>query len=368
MRRLVALLVIALLGATAYGLSNASSGISVNGTTVSNSTMRAELTAISSNATLGCYLAALDPVTYGAGAGDSVRAADAATWANLRIEGVAIVQYAKTSLKYHPTAAALASAKTSLESELAGAAAERAASDPADRCSATPTEALKEMPAEMRTFEIAAQAASLDLVRKLNTTVPLTLSSMNKYYASHTASYETICISVAVVTPTQLSAFSSAQKEGATIAELAKEFSEDPSSTKGGAFGCFGPTSSSFSGVRSDTTSTPLNTFPTTPEYITYNNQTAALFVAPTKRTVTPFAQAESAVASDLADNNASAADSEKEKILYYSAISVDPAFGRWGLNTTGPEVFAPATPAAVNVGSASTVSALSTASSVDYK
>ena len=46
MRRLIALLVIAVLGATLYGLYNNSSGISVNGTTVSSTTVRAELAAI----------------------------------------------------------------------------------------------------------------------------------------------------------------------------------------------------------------------------------------------------------------------------------------------------------------------------------
>ncbi len=91
------------------------------------------------------------------------------------------------------------------------------------------------------------------------------------------------------------------------------------------------------SGVRSASISTPLNTFPKTPEYINYNNAEAALFVAPTKRTVTPFAKAESAVLTDIQSANASAANTEKESILYYSAISVDPAFGRWGLGSSGP-------------------------------
>ena len=93
-------------------------------------------------------------------------------------------------------------------------------------------------------------------------------------------------------------------------------------------------------------------------EQITYNNTTAALFVAPTKRTPTPFAKAEAAVLSDLENTNASAANIEKEGILYRSVVAVDPAFGRWGLGTSGPSVFAPAAPSSSIVGS-QTVAAL---------
>jgi hypothetical protein len=361
-RRLVALLVFALIGATLYGLSGFSSGISANGSGISSSTFRSELAAITSNVTLACYVAALDPTSFASGSGGaSMVASGAAAWANLRIEGIAIDKYAQTTLKFHPDAATLAKAQESLESELSDASASQ--STP---CTGTSTEALAEMPTEMRTFEIASQAASLDLVAKLNTTIPLTLASMKTYYDSHTSDYDTICVSVAVVEPTQVTQFNQAQAEGMTVAELAKKFSADPSGQKGGAYGCFAPSSTSFSGVRSDTLSTPLDTFPKTPQYITYDNAEAALFVAPTKRTPTPFASAESAVLSDLESANASSANTEKEQILYYSAIAIDPAFGRWGLGTSGPMVFAPAIPSSSVVGS-QTVTALSAGAST-YK
>jgi hypothetical protein len=355
-------LVFALLGATLYGLSNYSSGISVNGSTVSSSTLRNELVAISSNATLDCYVTALNAASFAPGAGGaSMNASGAAAWANLRVEGVALDEFATNSLKFHPDAATLAKAQTSLESELSAAGASQ--STP---CTGTSTQALAEMPAEMRSFEIAAQAASLYLVTKLNTTVPLTLASVKQYYDTHAANYDTICVSVAVVDPTQVSAFNQAQSAGMSVAALAKKFSADPSAAKGGAYGCFGPSSSSYSGVRGATLSTPLNTFPTTPEATTYDNVQAALFVAPTKRTPTPFAQAESAVLSDLENANATAANSEKEVILRYSNVAIDPSVGRWGVATTGPEVFVPATPSSGVVGSA-TITALGVGAST-YK
>ena len=85
MRRLVALLVIALLGATLYGLSNTSSGLSVNHSTLAGSTLRGELAAISTNPTLGCYVDLLDEASFAPGAGGaSMNATGAAAWTNLR--------------------------------------------------------------------------------------------------------------------------------------------------------------------------------------------------------------------------------------------------------------------------------------------
>jgi hypothetical protein len=361
-RRLVALLVIALLGATLYGLSSFSSGITVNDSTLSASTFRSELAAISSNATLACYVAALDPTSFAPGSGgSSMVASGAAAWANLRVEGIVIEQYAKKTLKFHPSAATLAKAEQSLVSQLTEASESQTTA-----CKGTSTTALAEMPAEMREFEIQAQAASLDLVAKLNGTIPLTVASMKQYYASHTSDYDAICVSVAVVDPSELTQFSQAQAEGMSVAELAKKFSEDPSGPSGGTYGCFAPGSESFTGVRSDTISTALDTFPKTPQYISYNNAEAALFVAPTKRTPTPFAKAESSVLEDIESANANKANTEKESIVYYSAVAIDPAYGRWGLGTSGPQVFAPALPSSTVVGS-QTIAALSVGAST-YK
>jgi hypothetical protein len=363
-RRLIALLVLALVGATLFGLSNTSSGLSVNGSTVSNTTFRGELAAISSNATLECYIVALAPAAYGAGAGTSVAISGATAWANLRVEGLAIERFARVNLKFHPTTAALAKAKTSLLSELTQVVAGNTTP-----CTGSSAQAFAAMPPEMQTFEVASQAASLDLVNKLKGTTALTPANVKKYYDAHVANYDTLCVSIALVTPAQVAAFTQAQGAGGTVAELAKQFSEDPSGQKGGAYGCYAPTSTSYSGVRADTVSSPLNTFPTTPQYVTLSDgSTAALFVAPTKRTVTPLAQAQNVVLSDLETANATIANNAKETILLHAAIAVDPAYGRWGLASTGPTLFAPAEPAKADVGTAGAATALSSASSSTYK
>jgi hypothetical protein len=290
-------------------------------------------------------------------------ATGSASWANLRIEGEAIDQYVKKNYHFSSTAAELSAAQSSLEAELTQSAASRSYN-----CPGTSAEALAAMPAEMRTSQIEAQAASLFLLTKLDGTIPLTQASLQQYYEAHVSDYDTLCISIALVSPTQLSAFEAAQKGGATVSELAKQFSSDASGKSGGAYGCYSPSNSSYASIRSDVGNRALNTFPTTPQLISYNGGTYGLYVAATKRTTTPFAKAESAVLRDIQSLNAVTANSAKEQILLHSAIAVDPAFGRWGLNTTGPTVFTLATPSKASVGDTSVVTALTSASTTPYK
>jgi len=345
-RRLVALFVIALLGASIYGLSGSSSGFTVNNTSISGATFRTELGAISHNNTLQCFITALDPTNFAPGAGGySIKATGAAAWANLRVEGLAIDQYVTRVLKYHPTTSELVQAKSSLEGEMTQQASVNKLT-----CPGTSTTALAEMPPEMRTAEIETQATSLYLVSKLNKAVPLTIASMKSYYAAHTSNYDTLCIAIALVLPADVSAFATSQSAGFNVASLAKKYSQDPSAKTGGTYGCYPPSNASYASVRADVASTAFDAFPATPQVISYNGATYALYTAVTKRTATPFKKAAALVLSDLRNQNASSANTLKNSLLYAAAVHVDPAFGRWGLNTTGPQVFAPATPASGDV------------------
>ena len=203
----------ALLGATLFGLSGTATGLRVNDWQLSPNAFRSELNAISTNLSLQCYITALAPVSYAKGAGANTMAATgSASWANLRIEGQAIDQFVKKNYGFSPTAAQLTAAQSSLESELTQSAASRSYN-----CPGTAAEAVAAMPAEMRTAQIEAQAASLFLVSKLDGTIPLTEASLKEYYAAHVSDYDTLCISIALVSPSELSAFEAAQKAGATV-------------------------------------------------------------------------------------------------------------------------------------------------------
>ncbi len=352
MRRVVLGLVVLLAGAIAYGWSGLSSGITVNGQRIDATTLNGELAAISQHPTLQCYVTALSPTNYGVGAGgDTVKASGAAAWTELRVEGVAIDQYVERRLHYTPSAADLASAKASLEGEMTVQAQTNRLT-----CPGTSAQALAEMPPEMRQAEILAQADSLYLVGKLKRAIPLTVASMRHYYDAHQSSYDTLCVSIALVSPSRVAAFSASQKSGMTVAGLARTYSLDPSAQKGGAYGCYPPTDQSYPAVRNDVANGTLDAFPSTPQYINYGGQTYAFYVALTKRTPTPFTSAAPAVLNDLKNLNATAAASVKNTLLYEAAVHVDPAFGRWGLASGGPTVFSPATPSASDVTGTSTL------------
>ncbi len=343
---------ILLAGAIAYGWSGLSSGISVNGQRIDARVLNGELAAISQHLTLQCYVTALNPTNYGVGAGgDTIKASGAAAWTELRVEGVAIDQYVHGHLHYTPSAADLASAKASLEGEMTAQAQTNRLT-----CPGTSAQALAEMPAEMRHAELVAQADSLYLVGKLKKAIPLTVASMRHYYNAHQNSYDTLCVSIALVSPAKVAAFAASQKTGMSVANLARTYSLDPSGAKGGAYGCYPPTDQSYPAVRNDVAHGTLDAFPSSPQYITYGGQTYAFYVALTKRTPTPFTSAAPAVLNDLKNLNATAAASVKNTLLYEAAVHVDPAFGRWGLASTGPTVFLPATPAKSDVTGAGTL------------
>lgn len=352
MRRVVVVFVLFLAGALAYGLSGASSGVTVNGQRVDARTLDAELAAISQHNTLQCYVTALDPTNYGVGAGgDTIKATGAAAWSELRVEGIAIDQYVTDHLHYTPDAAALASAKASLEGEMTAQAQSGGLT-----CPGTSSQAVAEMPSEMLHAELVSQADSLYLVSKIKGSIPLTAAEMKTYYDAHQSDYDTLCVSIALVAPSRVSAFTKAQASGMSVAGLARTFSLDASRSRGGAYGCYAPANTSYAAVRNDVAGGTLDAFPTTPQYIDYGGQTYAFYVALTKRTVTPFASAAPAVLNDLKNLNATAAASVKNTLLYEAAVHVDPAFGRWGVTSSGPSVAAPTTPSGTDVGGASSL------------
>ena len=362
MRRVIIVLVLCVIGAGWYGLAGSKVALAVNGRSLSESQFAGELRAFEANPGLFCYMSSLANTAlaqHGAGR-DTVTAAGETAWANLRLEGIAIDQYVAVALKHRPTSADLASAKTSLEGEMAQAAAQTS-----NTCSGTPAQALAAMPAEMRAAQIEDQASSMYLVSKLNATIPLTATAIKAYYQAHQSNYDRICVSVAVVSPTRLSAFAASQAQGESVAQLAKTYSVDASAAQGGAYGCFSPSSSSYASVRSDVGATPIGHFPTTPLSINYNNGTYALFVAATSKSPTPFAQAQGVVISDIQSSNATAANSVKASILYAAAVALDPAYGRWGLGSSGPTIFAPGLPK--DSGPATTTQ-LTTASTTPYQ
>lgn len=355
----------AVLGAGWYGLAASPAALAVNGTSVSPAEFRAELNAFNAHPGLYCYVSSLvNAAITKSGAGrDSVSAATEVQWINLRVEGIAIDRYVATTLHHVPSVAELASAKVALEGELTQAAAHAS-----QNCAGTAAQAVAEMPAAMRTAQVEDQASSAYLLSKLNSTITLTPANIKAYYQTHQSSYDNLCVAVAIVPQASLTAFAAAQSRGTSVSALAKKYSADPTTaSKGGSFGCFAPSSSSYASVRSDIGTAAVGHFPTTaiPYTPTQGGPTYGLFVAAISKTPVPFAKAEGTVISDIQTVNATAANVVKSGILYAAAVTIDPAFGRWGYSSSGATVFAPALPAETGP---ATSTQLTTASVTPYQ
>ena len=344
MRRVLVLLVVAVAGALWYGVAGPTSAIAVDGISLSQGAFRAELNAFATHPGLYCYISSLARTAiFAPGAGrDTVAVSGETAWANLRVEGIAIDRYVARQLHYRPTAADLTSATHALEGELAQSAAQSH-----NTCAGTPAQALAQMPAEMRAAQVEDQASSMYLVSKLNSAIALTPASLQSYYNAHRARYNKICVAVAIVPANRLREFAASQAQGLGVAALAKKYSLDSSAARGGAYGCFAPTSPSYAGVRSDIGSAAVGHFPTTPiPYTpTQGGATYGLFVAATSKSASNFAQAEAAVLSDVQAADSSSANTVKASILYAAAVAIDPAYGRWGLGARGPSIFVPNLP-----------------------
>lgn len=362
MRRILLVLVLAVVGAGWYGLAGSATAVSVNGASLTNSDLHAELTAFAQNSGLQCYFAAMTSNTMpasGAG-GHTVGASGAAAWANLVVEGLGVDQYATSHLHFRATAAQRATALNSLEGEMT-----QAATKAGYNCPVSAAAAIAAMPASMRARQVEDQASSTYLVSTLDKTIQLTPANILKYYQSHVSDFDKLCISVALVPPAEASSFAASQAAGLSVAALAKKYSVDASATKGGAYGCYGPTTSSYSLIRSDIGTATTGHFPTSPVQSDYNGTTYDLYVAVTSRSTTPFTQAQSAVVAAIQSANASNASVVTAGLLYQAAVVIDPTYGRWGLSSSGPSVFAPSVPA--DSGSATT-SQLTTAATTSYQ
>jgi hypothetical protein len=334
-----------------YGAHAGSAAVSVNGQAISASVLTNEITTINKTPVLQCYLGALARNGFQSGAGGAtVGQSAASTWANLRITGLVIHSYVANQLHFVPTAAQRTNAQNTFTSELGALAAQYGL-----KCPGTAAQALAAMPAELRQSEIRDQADSLYLLGQLKSTVPLTPATLVKYYQAHRHNYQTVCVSIAIVPATLVPAFLKGEAAGESVATLARNYSKDPSAKKGGAYGCYAPSSSSYAVVTADVKGVALGHW-TKP--ISFQNGTYGLFVSPTSRSLASYASVAPLILKTLQTANGSSAQKIEQALLYYSRVSIDSATGVWANHPSGSGVAAPAVPPKADVPAAALLSA----------
>jgi hypothetical protein len=333
-RRVIVLIVVALVGAAFAGQLIGAKAISVNGTGLSDSTVRAELAAIHATPSYGCYVNALLSIhtastnaQFNTASTDAqFNVAGAASWTRIQIEGLNVLGYVERHYHWHATAAELKLARSEYVNDLtAGSTATGA------KCATSASVALKQLPAWFLNDQLIQNAASEIYVSHLASAVPLTESGLTTYFNDHPSYYDTICVSIAVVPVASAPAFAQAQANGESVSALARKYSADPSAKKGGADGCYSPTSSAYEDVRADTTGTALNTFPAQGlEESSSTGSEYVLYVAPTKLTRNSFAAAAQMVLADAQNYNEQLASLGQSQLLLHASVFVEPGLGTW--------------------------------------
>jgi len=336
MRRLVALFVLALLAAGTVGALSGGHALASGTQAVTRSAFAKELVDLET-APAACYLGKQYSIGFVAGRGtDTASMSSVTNWANLRLEGLALISYTHE----HDPKAFSASNRATATTELLAAWQ----SVGAGACTTTPAAALASLPTALSTALVDQELASLVVLKSTGAALATTPANLEAFYAAHQADYDTTCVSIALVPVSSNAAFQAGVAAGASVADLAKNYSADPSSAQGGAIGCFPPSSN----LRRYVLGLTLNQYGPA-QSITIYGTPYYLYFAPTKRTANPYAAVANQVLTDVNNYNAGAASGLKQSIILSQGVQVDPALGYYARTTSGFAINAPQAPLATD-------------------
>ena len=337
MRRILALILISVVGLPLLAINYGNAAVTGGHYSLSRYDFAHEVNAISTDPAMACYVTNLWGITFTNGAGSNTLDQNTVTaWANLRLEGLAEETYAERHYGLTYSSDVLSAAATNLTAQMTAAANANGAN-----CSASATNALANLPYAVSAGLMQAEAASELLSTKLPARISESVDSLQGFYQAHLSEYQKICVAIALVAPSDVNAFNADRAAGMSVGSLAAKYSKDSSATQGGAYGCFGPTST----ARDLTRGVALNTFGT-PQAINQQGITYSLYVAPITRTQLPYSEVASQVLADVRSVNSGSIDAVKQSIYQEVGIDVNPLIGRYGSGQQGVGIYPPASPA----------------------
>jgi hypothetical protein len=363
MRKALALLVVAVAIAVTAGLTLPADAVHAAGQTLSMSQLQDELTAIHASPSYTCYLQAQEFVNSQGASTTALPGATSQTWSNassvlwsnLRAEQLAVVSYVEHRDPAALSEAAQKKAITSLENSITqtlnnALSSTTSSGTQAFTCpgAATGTQTLASMPGWFIADQVEAEAATLALAGFSGPPIPTSGPGLEAWYKLNSDKFVTYCVGIVVV-PQQSTATEIAQKinSGAlTIAEAARQYSTDPTSTKGGSVGCYGPTTSAYPNVQADLAGLKVGEVG-----VHYDQQTASwVLIGATSVTPNEFKAVATQVAQAAAVANADAAGIKATEIQKAAGITVNPAIGSWVVTTAGGTIAQPPVPPASSV------------------
>jgi len=364
-KRLLVLLLVLAGGLVAAALAIPTNAANVNGTTISQQTLNADVSAIAGSVAYQCYLNSqaylassgaqqLPPVAGAgnqAGGGDpTANSAFVATYLDTEIGHQLVLQLAAT---HHVavTPAQLADARTNLAGQITAVMTQilQTAEGQNPRYSCTVTgqaltgaEVLSTMPAsfvdQQVQFVATASALQEDLAR-----IGSSDADLEGYYARHRAEFDTTCFTAA-----SFSTLTAAQEAAAQVAFGTPFAQVAAKATQAGNLQCAPlvditaqlPATAELGGLAVGAVSVPVNV------------NGAYYLLELTKRTPTPYAQVKAAVSQAVQQVGAKATQTAITAAERHATVKVDPRYGIWVPVTAN--VFTPLTPNSSDVLNAS--------------
>jgi len=340
---LVAAVAVIAMGALASACDVTPNAASVNGDSVSVSSLNIQMNALADSDAGACWLALNgDPA---ATSGKTYPMSYAGKLLNGDVGDLLAKQYAATEGE-HITGSQQSAAKSDYTNLLDGgiaqlnsdasSAGEKSPCESADGTAFTGAELLAAMPVSVRNSEVSNQAVgNVLLARGAN----LSDAAILNFYAANQTLFTYECVSdIAIATQAEANQVMAKLSAGQSFADLAKSTSIDTQTASGGgSLGCDFTQSKVLSALQL-TSVTPGQ--PVTP--IQASNGDWVIYEI-TSQTVIPVTEAEPEIRQDLleATANTQRVAAELLRFAHHSSVSINPQYGSW----TGLEITAPPSP-----------------------
>jgi hypothetical protein len=308
----------------------------VNGTTISQSSLNADLAAIGGSPSFQCYLdenAAVSSApsvapAHGVGGSSTFNIALANAWLSQLVEQTLIGQVA-ASKGLTVTPANLAVGRFTLTQQINEVQTEAAQINP-EGCGGSATAILATLPASFVSAQVEAQATE-DVLLAHNAGYGLSAAEVRRYYDEHRSDFVTICVNEAVTTTSAAAtAIVTAVKAGTPFPTAA--------ATGQTASGCVSPNDSAYSNISqavSGLSPGELSSVLTVQE-ATSTQQGEYVVFQLTSRTPATFAASVSAVRDKLLSAGATRSDAQLEVAVRTASVDVNAQYGRWRPSSAG--------------------------------
>jgi len=345
---ITAVIVIVLALGVLLGGVTSSTAMTVNGQTISTSTIDSQLAAINASPGYTCYLKIANIIRTQSVAAAKVTPVGAtsanyssewvASWLNQQVTNTLTAQAAVKLGLPQPSAAALATAKEDLLSAMDDDLSQ--ATGTTYDCKQTAAQIFAGLPTSFVSDLVGAHAmAEAFLVKQGG--MPIDESSVADYYNAHTSSFDTICVSVIETTDSSVyPEVTAGLAAGTSFADLAKQYSGASNAASGGSLGCFTPSSTSYSSLTSLVGSLAAGE---TSGLETVGSTDAIFHID--KRTATPFSEVADVVRRTILANDASKATAAANALVRSSTVSVNPRYGTWTKSKAAVGVAIPVSP-----------------------